>query len=142
MHDFGRRTAAVVHQHDWLEVGPGGLGEGQPVGYRAGHGVLMRQDDPRSRIDQADSAYQTAGARRAVGHLVHVQPRLGVGGEYAVPSPRSQRAGGLRVPIMTTAGVGSWEDETNYVVRIGLFEDLPAIRVDEVIGRRGEPGKD
>ncbi len=82
---------------DRLDVGLGGRHQRQPVGDRAGHGVLVRQDHAVGRIAQFDRADQAAsGCAARVAHLVDVQRGVVVDPQVAGLDPAL--AAGRRPP--------------------------------------------
>ncbi len=137
-HELAGEAAAGVQQEDRFEVRPGGHGQGEPVGHRAGHGVLVRQDDPRVRVRESHRADQAPLDVVAVDLLVHVQRRSVVEAQDAGGDPLAQGPPGTAVPTVGGVLVGvTGQDQADDIVRMRRLQRGDARRVDHVVGRGG-----
>ena len=136
-----RLPATVIDQQDRLEVGPGRAHQLQPVGHRAGHHVLVRQHDPLVRIPQLDGSQQAALQQVGLpGLLVDVDGRRVVAAQVALGLPGRQPGGRVLVATAGVVGLLAWQDQTDHIVRVELFQMGRAVRVDDVVRRAGHRG--
>ena len=139
-HHVRCRSAAVVHQVDRFEVGLRRRHQCESVGYRSGHRVLVRQDDPVRGVAQLDRAYQAARDGAVGGpHLVHVDRRLRVGRPEAGLDPTLESFGRLDVGVLSLRCPR--EDHGDGVVRV-LVEQVGALGVVDHVVRRAQQARE
>ena len=145
-HDVVVALGAVeVEADDRAELRVRGAKEGQPVGLRTRHRVLVAPDAIAPRLEQhaRDHALDRRRVRVAGGRVpVVVDGRLRPPLEDSIGGPRCQRlrGGGVRIGLRA-------ELEPNGVVRIASQERAAHLLVDDVVRRAhdvgdvGEPGR-
>ena len=128
----------VVQREDGGEVGASGAHQPQAVLLRGGVGALVRPDragpvvgDPHPAEEAV--AHALAAVRGAVGLGQRPQRGLAVAGQHSLHLPLLEQLARVRVRVVALGQV-----DLDHVVRAAPSELAAQVRVDHVVGRRGQ----